>query len=120
MLATRCCLRRRCCSRGTIPRVLGSLARLRSLIQLRQSLSKRGQRLLTRCLWLSLGFLGMLPAVRAQRVVRLDLDSRDDGQYSFLGPLVRDVEVVSLPESIHMTHEFPIARLGVVRWLNHN
>jgi erythromycin esterase-like protein len=43
-----------------------------------------------------------------------------DAQFTFLAPLVKDVEVVSLAESIHMTHEFPLARIGMVRWLNQN
>jgi erythromycin esterase len=62
----------------------------------------------------------MLSTIRAQFAQPLVLDARDDAQYSFLSPLLRNVEVVSLSESIHMTHEFPIARLGIVRWLNRN
>ncbi len=60
---------------------------------------------------------GMLP-ITAQRNEPIDLDRQDDGQYSFLDPLLRNVDVVSLPESIHMTHEFPLVRLGIVRKLN--
>lgn len=41
-------------------------------------------------------------------------------QYQFLAPLMRDAEVVSLAESIHMTHEFPVVRIGMVRWMNEN
>lgn len=63
---------------------------------------------------------GMLPAIMAQRAEPIDLGEQDDRQYSFLDPLLRNVEVVSLSESIHMTHEFPLARLGVVRRLNGN
>jgi hypothetical protein len=48
---------------------------------------------------------GMLPAIRAQRVEPIDLGKQDDGQYSFLDPLLRNVDVVSLSESIHMTHD---------------
>lgn len=45
-------------------------------------------------------------------------DFTNPGQFSFLAPLLKDVEVVSLAESIHMTHEFPLVRLGIVRYLN--
>jgi erythromycin esterase-like protein len=45
-------------------------------------------------------------------------DPAGPAQYAFLSPLLKDVEVVSLAESIHMTHEFPIARIGMVRWMN--
>ncbi len=40
--------------------------------------------------------------------------------YSFLPPLLRDVDIVSLGESIHMTHEFPLVRLGIIKELNQN
>jgi erythromycin esterase len=46
------------------------------------------------------------------------VDGADPAQYAFLSPLLKDAEVVSLAESIHMTHEFPLARIGMVRWMN--
>jgi len=51
------------------------------------------------------------------------IDSRnytDPNQYSFLSNMLDGVEVVSLGESIHMTHEFPLVRLGMIRHLNEN
>lgn len=49
----------------------------------------------------------------------LDLaEGADLAQYQFLSPMLKDVEVVSLAESIHMTHEFPVVRIGMVRWLH--
>jgi erythromycin esterase-like protein len=45
-------------------------------------------------------------------------DFTNPDQYTFLGPILKDVEVVSLGESIHRTHEFPLVRLGIVRYLN--
>jgi erythromycin esterase len=45
-------------------------------------------------------------------------DGADPAQYAFLSPMLQDAEVVSLAESIHMTHEFPLARIGMVRWMN--
>jgi len=45
-------------------------------------------------------------------------DYTNPDQYAFLGSILKDVEVVSLGESIHMTHEFPLLRLGMVRYLN--
>src|SRR5262245_28944897 len=39
-------------------------------------------------------------------------------QYAFLDPILSGVEVVSLGESIHMTHEFPLVRIGMIRYLN--
>jgi erythromycin esterase-like protein len=47
-------------------------------------------------------------------------DYTDPHQYAFLTPLLNGVEVVSLAESIHMTHEFPLIRIGMVRYLNEN
>lgn len=47
-------------------------------------------------------------------------DYTDPRQYGFLNPLLNEVEVVSLAESIHMTHEFPLIRIGMVRYLNAN
>ena len=63
---------------------------------------------------------GTVSVLQAQRVEPLNLSAPDDGQYAFLTPLLSNVEVVSLPESIHITHEFPVARLGIVRWINQN
>jgi len=39
-------------------------------------------------------------------------------QWQFLASILQTVDVVALPEPIHMTHEFPIVRLGVIRFLN--
>jgi erythromycin esterase-like protein len=63
---------------------------------------------------------GSVSVLQAQRAEPLDLSAPDDGQYAFLTPLLSNVEVVSLSESIHVTHEFPVARLGIVRWINQN
>jgi erythromycin esterase-like protein len=38
--------------------------------------------------------------------------------WAFLQWTLRDVKVVSLPEPIHMTHEFPLVRLGIIEFLN--
>jgi erythromycin esterase-like protein len=45
-------------------------------------------------------------------------DGASAEQYSFLMPALKDAEVVSLAESIHMTHEFPLVRIGMVQWLH--
>jgi erythromycin esterase len=45
-------------------------------------------------------------------------DGADPAQYAFLSAVLKGAEVVSLAESIHMTHEFPLARIGMVRWMN--
>ena len=42
----------------------------------------------------------------------------DPEQYAFLSSSLKNAEVVSLAESIHMTHEFPLVRIGMVRWMN--
>src|SRR6185436_288348 len=42
----------------------------------------------------------------------------DPQQFAFLSTLLKDVEVVSLAESIHFTHEFPLVRLGIIKHLN--
>jgi erythromycin esterase len=60
-------------------------------------------------------------AARAQTPAAhaLDIaDGADPAQYAFLSSVLKDAEVVSLAESIHMTHEFPPARIGMVRWMN--
>ena len=68
--------------------------------------------------WAAVVLLGAL-GLRAQPVYGIDRDNyADPGQFSFLGPILKDVEVISLAESIHMTHEFPPVRLGIVRYLN--
>ena len=45
-------------------------------------------------------------------------DYADPRQYTYLTPLLEGVEVVSLAESIHLTHEFPLIRIGMVRYMN--
>jgi erythromycin esterase-like protein len=76
-------------------------------------------RALKQC-WLAA--LLLLPAgLAAQTPVAHPLeiaDGADPAQYAFLSPVLKDAEVVSLAESIHMTHEFPLARTGMVRWMN--
>lgn len=47
-------------------------------------------------------------------------DYLDAGQYRFLAGTLKDVDVVGLGESIHLTHEFPLVRIGMVRFLNEN
>jgi len=50
-----------------------------------------------------------------------NLDQVDPGspvQWTFLTSTLRSVDVVSLPEPIHMTHEFPVVRLGIIEFLN--
>jgi erythromycin esterase len=44
----------------------------------------------------------------------------DPNQFAFLSGTLNGVEVVSLGESIHMTNEFPLVRLGIIRYLNEN
>lgn len=44
----------------------------------------------------------------------------DPQQYGFLSRTLDGVEVVGLGESIHFTHEFPLVRTGIVRYLNEN
>jgi erythromycin esterase-like protein len=49
------------------------------------------------------------------------LDASDLGsstQWQFLTSILQNVDVVALPEPIHMTHEFPIVRLGIIKFLN--
>ena len=41
-------------------------------------------------------------------------------QYSFLSPIVNDKDVVLLGESIHLTREFPLVRIGMIKYLNQN
>jgi erythromycin esterase-like protein len=50
-----------------------------------------------------------------------NLDANDLGsssQWQFLASILQNVDVVALPEPIHMTHEFPIVRLGAIKFLN--
>jgi erythromycin esterase-like protein len=50
-----------------------------------------------------------------------NLDDTDLGsprQWTFLAARRRGVDIVSLPEPIHMTHEFPLVRAGIVECLN--
>jgi erythromycin esterase len=81
-------------------------------------------RTLKRCLIASLLLLvagAWAQAVRAQApdAHAIDIaDGADRAQYAFLSSALKDAEVVSLAESIHMTHEFPPARIGMVRWMN--
>jgi len=44
----------------------------------------------------------------------------DPNQFAFLNGTLNGVDVVSLGESIHMSHEFPLVRLGIIRYLNEN
>src|SRR5262245_55945737 len=49
------------------------------------------------------------------------LDANDfssAAQWQFLPLILPDVDIVALPEPIHMTHEFPVVRLGVIKFLN--
>src|ERR1044071_168075 len=39
-------------------------------------------------------------------------------QFQFLSPMLQGVEVVSLGESLHLTREFPLVRLGLIRYLH--
>jgi erythromycin esterase-like protein len=70
------------------------------------------------CVLAALVAVGPRSFLQAQRAEPLDLNASNDAQYAFLSSLLPNVEVVSLAESIHLTHEFPIARLGVVRSIN--
>ena len=47
-----------------------------------------------------------------------DTDLGSPRQWTFLVPILRGVDIVSLPEPIHMTHEFPLVRAGIVEFLN--
>ena len=68
----------------------------------------------------SIGRLAIAAAVLCAYAAALaqDVTLTDPAPWSFPPSAVKDAEVVSLAESIHMTHEFPLARIGIVRWLN--
>jgi len=51
------------------------------------------------------------------------IDSNNYGnqqQYSFLSPIVTNVDIMMLGESIHLTREFPLVRIGMIKYLNEN
>ena len=43
----------------------------------------------------------------------------NEKQYTFLSPIVNDIDVIMLGESIHLTREFPLVRIGMIKYLNH-
>jgi len=50
-----------------------------------------------------------------------NIDSDDylnQQQYSFLSPIVKNIDIVMLGESIHLTREFPLVRIGMIKYLN--
>ena len=52
-----------------------------------------------------------------------NIDSDDylnQNQYSFLTPIINDKDIVLLGESIHLTREFPLVRIGMIKYLNQN
>src|SRR4051812_23663374 len=60
-------------------------------------------------------------AVRAQSPHPIDMrHPTDPAQYAFLGPIIDSAEVVALGESLHLTSEFPLVRIGIIRYLNAN
>ena len=69
-----------------------------------------------------LGVIVSAGAVRGSSQPKIhNLDANDfssAAQWQFLSPMLHDVDVVALPEPIHMTHEFPIVRLGIIKLLN--
>jgi len=68
-----------------------------------------------------LGVLAQDARMLARGVHPIDRSSyTDPRQFAFLAPILKDAEVVALGESIHTTHEFPIVRLGIIRYLNEN
>ena len=56
----------------------------------------------------------------ASEIHPISADFADPRQYSYLGSLLHGVDVVSLAESIHMTRELPLIRLGMLQYLNQN
>jgi erythromycin esterase-like protein len=68
-----------------------------------------------------LAFLALADSAGAAEPVahRLDLAAGyRSGDYEFIGRAVGDRPVVALGESIHLTREFPLARLNLVRFLH--
>ena len=73
-----------------------------------------------------IGFLqnlhGQLPEMALKQLIK-DIDRENytsAEQYSFLSPIVEDISLVMLGESIHLTHEFPLVRIGMIKYLNEN
>ncbi|MDP7336769.1 MAG: hypothetical protein QF648_02865 [Candidatus Marinimicrobia bacterium] len=73
-----------------------------------------------------IGFLqnlyGQVPEMTLKQLIK-DIDRENytiAEQYSFLSPIVEDVSLVMLGESIHLTHEFPLVRIGMIKYLNKN
>jgi erythromycin esterase-like protein len=55
----------------------------------------------------------------SQRVYPIDMRRLEDiGQFAYLDSIVRGVDVVSLGESLHLTSEFPLVRIGLIRRLD--
>jgi erythromycin esterase-like protein len=90
-------------------------ADLRSHIEIRTA-DNIAARVLALTLPPDCGAQGNSPAIHLINSTNLT----EPSQYAFLFPILDGVEAVSLPESIHMTHEFPLLRLGIVRYLNEN
>ncbi len=66
------------------------------------------------------GVLATLAAPLAAQVVHpIDMSKLSNAsQFEFLAPMIDGVEIVSLGESIHLTSEFPLVRIGMIRYLN--
>lgn len=75
-----------------------------------------------RCLYILLSLTGFRYTVAQEPIASpIDISGKADiRQYQFLAPVLQNAQVVSLTESIHMTHEFPLVRIGMVRWLHEN
>lgn len=68
-------------------------------------------------LWLAAtAGLAQVPPATVWPIARAHYD--DSAQYGFIPAAIGDAEVVALAESIHMTHEFPLVRLGVIKDLH--
>jgi erythromycin esterase len=83
---------------------------------------KRMPLLLVLALAISISLIGQQssPAI-APEIHPIDSKNyTDPTQFAFLSSTLNGVEVVSLGESIHMTHEFPLVRFGIIRYLNEN
>ena len=65
---------------------------------------------------------GQVSEVKLKQLIKeIDRDNYTSAeQYSFLSPIVEDVSLVMLGESIHLTHEFPLVRIGMIKYLNEN